>query len=144
MGLTTRTYNSQAIAVADLNGDGKLDLVMANEGQDAVILFGNKELPGKATPLTVHVPCEFLGRTATVRVVGKGVRQVCCLSGGDGRGQPNLTPRFVLPPGTYQVEIKDGAGKTRTKNVTLATDAVKVRFGRKASADEVAIGQAAR
>jgi hypothetical protein len=131
IGLTMRVFNSQAIAVADLNGDGKLDLVMANEGQEAAILFGNKELPSKGTPLTVHVPCECLGGTATVRVVGKDVQQARCVSCGDGRGQPNLVPRFVLPPGTYQIQIKDGAGKTQTKDVTLAAEAIKVRFDEK-------------
>ncbi len=123
-----RVYNSQAIAVADLNGDGKLDLVMANEGQDAAILFGNKELPNKSTPLTVHVPCECIGKSVLIRVVGKGVQRTCRLCGGDGRGQPNLSPRFVLPPGTYQIEIKESTGKTRTREVTLAAEAVKVRF----------------
>jgi hypothetical protein len=54
------------------------------------------------------------------------------VSGGAGRGQPDLAPRFVLPAGTYQVEVKDAAGKTRTKEVTLAADPMKVRF------DEVA------
>ena len=128
IGLTLRVFNSQAIAVADLNHDGKLDLMMANEGQDAAILFGNKELPNKATPLVVHVPCECLGCAATVKVIGKDVNHTCSIRGGDGRGQPNLAPRFVLPPGTYQVVVSNGNGKSQTKNVTLTTDAAKVRF----------------
>jgi hypothetical protein len=131
IGLTMRVFNTQAIAVADLNGDGKLDVVMANEGQEAAILFGNKELPNKATPVTVHLPCECLGGTSTVRIVGKDVQRACCVSCGDGRGQPNLAPRFVLPPGAYQIQIKDGSGKTLTKDVTVATEAIKVRLDEK-------------
>ena len=73
-GLTARVYNTQAIALADLNGGGKLDLLMANEGQESAILLGNKELPNKGTPLVVHVPGECLGGAAVVRVVGKDVR----------------------------------------------------------------------
>jgi len=127
VGLTARVYNSQAVALADLNGDGKLDLVMANEGQDAAILFGNKELPGKATPVVVQVPAD----AARVRVVGKDVQVARAISTGDGRGQPGLAPRFVLPPGAYQVEVRDGAGKTQTKDVTVAAEPLKVRFDEK-------------
>ena len=133
IGLTARVYNSQAVALADLNGDGKLDLVMANEGQDAAILFGNKELPSKATPLVVHVPSEALGNSATVHVTGPRIKKSHTLSTGDGRGQPNLAPRFVLPPGTYQIEIRNGQGKTQTKEVVLAADALRVRFDEKAA-----------
>jgi hypothetical protein len=131
VGLTPRVYNTQAIAASDLNHDGKLDLVLANEGQDAAILFGNKELPSKATPLVVHVPCECLGSTAIVSVIGKDTRQSRAIGGGDGRGQPNLAPRFVLPPGSYQVVVSNGNGKTQTKDVTIAADAVKLRFDEK-------------
>jgi hypothetical protein len=134
IGLTSRIYNSQAVAVADLNGDGRLDLVMANEGQESAILFGNKELPNKATPLTVHVPSECLGGTALVRVVGKDVNSTASIGGGGGRGQPNLSPRFVLPPGAYQVEVRDGTGKTQTKEVTVTDQAMKLRFDEKPAA----------
>ena len=72
--MTARVFNSQAVALADLNGDGKLDLIMANEGQDSAILFGNKELPGNATPLVVHVPAEALGGSTLVRVIGKDMQ----------------------------------------------------------------------
>jgi hypothetical protein len=133
VGLTARVYNSQAVTLADLNADGKLDLVMANEGQDAAILFGNKELPNKATPLVVHVPCECLGTSTSVRIVGKDRQPVTAIGGGDGRGQPSLSPRFVLPPGAYQVEVRDHLGKTQTKEVTLAAEAVRVRFDEKAA-----------
>ena len=104
---------------------------MANEGQESAILFGNKELVGKATPLTVHVPIECLGGTAQVRIIGKETKTVKTIGGGDGRGQPNLSPRFVLPPGAYQIEVRDGTGKTQTKEVTLAADPMKVRFDEK-------------
>ena len=124
VGLTGKVSNTQAVAVADLNGDGKLDLILGNEGQDSVLLFGNKDLPNKATPLVVHVP----GGSGAVRVTGNGVQLARAPSGGAGRGQPDLAPRFVLRPGTYQVEVKDSAGKTQKKEVTLAADPMRVRF----------------
>ena len=37
----------------------------------------------------------------------------------------------ILPPGTYQIQIRDVSGKMQTKDVTVATDAVKVRFDEK-------------
>lgn len=131
MGLSMKVFNTQALAVADLNNDGKLDLIMANEGQDAAILFGNKELASKGTPLVIHVPAEHLGIGSTVRVNGKGVQRQATLSGGESSGQPNLAPRFVLPAGTYQVEVRDRQGKTLTKEVTLAAEPMKLRFDEK-------------
>jgi hypothetical protein len=134
IGLTARVYNTQAVGLADVNGDGKLDLLMANEGQESAILLGNKELPNKAIPVVVHVPGECLGGAAAVRVVGKDVQLARAIPGADGRGQPGLAPRFVLPPGTYQVEVRNGAGQTQTKEVTLAADPVRLRFDEKPAA----------
>jgi hypothetical protein len=133
VGLTARVYNTQVVALADLNADGRLDLVMANEGQDSAILFGNKELPGKATPLTVHLPGELVGGSAAVRVSGRDLHLVGAIPGGDGRGQPGLAPRFVLPPGTYQVEVRDGTGRMQTRDVTVGAEPVRLRFDEKAA-----------
>ena len=43
IGLDQRIFNSQAVALADLNNDGKLDMIFNNEGQESAVLFGNKE-----------------------------------------------------------------------------------------------------
>lgn len=127
IGLTFKIFNTQALCLADLNNDGRLDLVMANEGQDSAILFGNKELPAKATPLVVHVPGDALGLGASVRITGNGVQRTQLISGGEATGQPNVAPRFVVPAGTYQVEIRNN-GKTLTKDVTLTNEPMKLRF----------------
>jgi hypothetical protein len=124
VGLTARVFNTQAVALADLNADGRLDLVLANEGQDSALLFGNPELPKKNTPLVVHVPAG----SGSVRVVGNGGPWTQAIAGGDGRGQPNLAPRFVLPPGTYQVEVRDSIGKSLTRTVILTGDAARMRL----------------
>lgn len=128
VGLVGRIFNTQAIAWADLNGDGKLDLIMANEGQEAAILFGNKELPSPKVPVVVHVPGVAIGGTTAVRITGPGTQLTRSLSGGASRGQPDLAPRFVVAPGAYKVEVRDGTGKTVTKDVTVAGDPMKLLF----------------
>ncbi len=42
VGLTQKVFNTRAAAWADLNRDGRPDLILANEGQDSVALFGRK------------------------------------------------------------------------------------------------------
>jgi hypothetical protein len=52
-----------------------------------------------------------------------------CVTGGDCRGgQCGLTPRFVLAPGAYKVEILGPDGKAVTKDVTVATAPMSVRM----------------
>jgi hypothetical protein len=48
-GLHQRVFNTQAVAVVDLNRDGKPDVVFNNEGQEACVLLGNPSFRGKTT-----------------------------------------------------------------------------------------------
>jgi hypothetical protein len=41
-GLNRRVFNTQAVALADLNGDGVLDVVFNNEGQESCVLLGKR------------------------------------------------------------------------------------------------------
>jgi hypothetical protein len=43
IGLTQKVFNTRAATWADLNADGRPDLILANEGQDSVALFGKKD-----------------------------------------------------------------------------------------------------
>jgi hypothetical protein len=43
LGLHRRVFNTQAVCLADLNGDGVLDMVFNNEGQDPVVLLRKKD-----------------------------------------------------------------------------------------------------
>jgi hypothetical protein len=43
VGLHQRVFNTQAVALVDLNGDGMLDVVFNNEGQESCVLLGNRE-----------------------------------------------------------------------------------------------------
>jgi hypothetical protein len=130
IGLTQKVFNSQAAAFADLNGDGQLDLILNNEGQESSVLFG---VTGPANGKTAVVVS--LNGTATLnggKVVvkdasGKAVAS-CCVTGGDCRGgQCGLAPRFVLAPGAYKVEFVGPDGKAVTKDVTVATAPMQVK-----------------
>jgi hypothetical protein len=43
IGLGQTIFNSHAVALADLNNDGALDMIFNNEGQDSVVLLGDKK-----------------------------------------------------------------------------------------------------
>jgi hypothetical protein len=131
IGLTQKVFNSQAAAFADLNGDGQLDLILANEAQESSVLFGEAKSGGPLTPVVVTLtgtPVLNGGKVVVRDAAGKAVA-CCCVSGGDCRGgQCGLSPRFVLPPGAYRVELVGSDGKALTKDVTVATSPMSVRL----------------
>jgi hypothetical protein len=43
LGLHQRIWNSQAVCLTDVNGDGMLDMIFNNEGQDSCALLGDPE-----------------------------------------------------------------------------------------------------
>jgi hypothetical protein len=130
LGLTQKVFNSQAAALADLNGDGQLDLVLANEAQESSALFGQAKPGGPLTPVVVALngtPALNGGKVVVRDAAGRRVAS-CCVSGGDCRGgQCGLAPRFVLPPGAYTVEIVGPDGKATVKDVTVAASPMSVR-----------------
>ena len=129
IGLSQRIFNSQAVALADLNGDGKLDLILNNEGQDSAALFGNKDLPGRCTQVVIQLGAESVG--SRIRVLDKDGKQVATqdVSGGEGRGgQPPLSPRFTLSPGAYRLEFRSGSGKSQTRAISVAETPMRVRL----------------
>jgi hypothetical protein len=133
IGLSQKVFNSQAVALVDLNHDGQLDMVFNNEGQDSVVLLGDRaSADGKKVPLTLTLKTGdgLVGTRVEVRNKdGKlcGVRQI---SGGDGRGgQQSPQVRFTLDPGTYQVNVRLSSGQTRTKEITVETDPIRAVVG---------------
>jgi hypothetical protein len=128
LGLNQKVFNTQAVGLVDLNGDGVLDMIFNNEGQDACVLLGNPETLAKHTPVTL----QLLARTGVTgsRVflrdkAGKlvGSHQV---SGGDGRGgQAPPIARFALTPGTYRVEWLFSTGEKRGQELVVASSHVK-------------------
>jgi hypothetical protein len=133
IGLSLKIYNSQAVALVDLNNDGQLDMIFNNEGQDSVVLLGDRaSANGKKVPLTLTLKTGdgMVGSRVEIRdKQGKlfGMRQI---SGGDGRGgQQTPQVRFTLDPGTYQVQVRLSSGQLRTRDITLEADPMRAVVG---------------
>ena len=130
IGLSQKVFNSQAAAFSDLNGDGQLDLVFANEGQESNVLFGVQTPGGAKTPVVVALngTATLNGGTVVVKNA-KGERVAgYAVAGGDGRGgQGGLAPRFALTPGAYTFELVGPDGKATVKNVTVTTTPMRLK-----------------
>src|SRR5262249_6748038 len=125
LGLHKRIFNTQGISLADLNQDGVLDLVCNNQGQESVVLFGNREL---ATKRKSVVTIQVTGRTglmgSRVRLFDKDGKLLGMhdISGGDGRGgQQSPCARFTAAPGEYRIEVRSSAGIVRAKEIRVGT-----------------------
>ena len=131
IGLSQKVFNSQAAALVDLNGDGQLDLVLANEGQESSVLFGAQTPGGAKTPVVVALngsPTLNGGKVVVKTAAGQRVAS-SAVSGGDGRGgQSGLAPRFALAPGAYKFETTGTDGKTTTKDVTVTATPMQVKL----------------
>jgi len=131
IGLGQRIFNSQAVCLVDLNGDGMLDMVFNNEGQESAVLLGNPAIAAKRTPVTFQVAGSGGVVGSRVRVLDKdgkhhGMRDI---SGGDGRGgQQPLHARFSLAPGTYRVQVRYSSGIVRAKEITVAGSQLRAIF----------------
>jgi hypothetical protein len=127
LGLTQKVFNSQAAAFADLNGDGQLDLILANEAQDSTILFGASGAANGRTPVVVGLngsACKVVVKDMSGTAVASS--SVC---GGDGRGgQSGMNPRFVLAPGAYKLEVLGTDGKATTTDLTVTATPMSVKL----------------
>jgi hypothetical protein len=124
IGLNQRIFNTQAVALVDLNNDGTLDAVFNNEGQESCVLLGNPAFAAKRTPVTLRIQSKSGIIGSSVKVLDKdGKLQGCCfISGGDSRGgQVTPAARFALAPGKYRVEIRLSNGERRGKEIVVAS-----------------------
>ncbi|VTU00614.1 Marine sediment metagenome DNA, contig: S01H1_S37957 (Fragment) OS=marine sediment metagenome GN=S01H1_78355 PE=4 SV=1: VCBS: VCBS [Gemmataceae bacterium] len=130
VGLNTKVFNSQAACLADLNADGQLDVVFSNEGQESCALFGVLTPGGPLTPVTVALngtPVLSGGKVVVRDASGKAVA-TSQTAGGDARGgQSGQSPRFVLAPGAYKLELTGADGKALVKELTVATSPLTVK-----------------
>lgn len=129
LGLQQKVFNSQAACFVDLNGDGQLDLVFANEGQESSALFGVQTPGGAKTPVVVALngTTSFNGGKVVVKDA-KGQRVASsAVTGGDCRGSQSLAPRFALAPGAYTFELIGPDGKATVKDVTVTATPMQVR-----------------
>lgn len=123
IGLSQRIFNTQALALVDLNNDGMLDAVFNNEGQESCVLLGNPQFAAKRTPVTLHVKGKsgVLGSRIRVYDTNGKLQGTRCISGGDGRGgQASPAARFALSPGKYRVEVLLSNGEQRGKEIVVA------------------------
>lgn len=125
VGLGQRIFNSQAVAMVDLNNDGMLDMVCNNEGQESSILLGNLAFAGagKGSPLTLTVAGKDGITGSKVWISDKAGKPIAAqqLLGGEGRGgQPGNLARFVLEPGPYFINVRYSTGLTRRREVQIA------------------------
>lgn len=131
IGLSQKVFNTPAAAWADLNGDGRLDLILNNEGQEPAVLFGAAKDGGK-TPVTVglnNTPGLGGGRLVVTKGPGGPAVAGLSLTGGDGRGGNSLAPRFALDPGSYLVEVRGPGGKGLVAEVVVGTGPVYLKAG---------------
>jgi hypothetical protein len=122
IGLNQRIFNTQAVCLVDLNGDGVLDLVFNNEGQESAVLLGNPTVAAGRTPVTLQVAGTAGVVGSRVQVTdGKGQRQGSEVIGsGDGRGgQRASQAHFALKPGTYRVEVRYSSGVVRAREIKV-------------------------
>jgi hypothetical protein len=122
IGLERRIFNTQGIALVDLNNDGVLDLVFTNEGQEGAVLLGNADRPRPQTPVTVHVAGTTGVTGSRVRVLEKDGTPIRTqdVSGSAGRGgQEAALARFTLKPGDYRVEVRYSSGQTRRQPLSV-------------------------
>jgi hypothetical protein len=123
IGLSQRVFNTQAVALVDLNNDGVLDVVFNNEGQESCVLLGNPEFAARRTPVTLHVKGKtgVVGSCVKVHDNSGKLLGARFISGGDGRGgQAVPAARFALPPGKYRVEVTDSSGRRRGREIVVA------------------------
>lgn len=131
VGLTGQIFNTQAIGLLDLNGDGFLDAVFNNEGQDSVVLLGSSTQAGKKVPVTLNVPGKSGVLGSRVEVFSKDGKRlgVSEVSGGGGRGgQPAPVARFTLDPGAYRVVVRLSSGATRAQEIRVGDSHLRAKL----------------
>jgi hypothetical protein len=131
VGLHQKIFNTQAVCLVDLNGDGILDMVFNNEGQESAVLLGNADPNNKRMPVTVTVAGNTGVMGSKVQVQDKAGKTLAVqqISGGDGRGgQHSPQARFALEPGTYKVLVRYSSGITRAREITVAASPVRSKI----------------
>jgi hypothetical protein len=122
IGLEQRIFNTQAVCLVDVNGDGMLDMVFNNEGQESAVLLGNPALAAKRTPVTLQLTgtSGIIGsRVQVVNKQGKTLGSKQITSGESRGGQQPLQARFALEPGSYRVEVRYSTGVVRARDITV-------------------------
>ncbi len=134
IGLSQRIFNSQAVGLVDLNNDGQLDMVFNNEGQDSVVLLGDR---ASAHRQEGAADADAEDRRRHRRQPGRGARQ----AGQAARHAANLRRRRPRRPanaaGALHARAGDvprrrygsAPGRLRTQRVTVGADPMRAVVG---------------
>ncbi|MFO0880286.1 MAG: VCBS repeat-containing protein [Gemmataceae bacterium] len=128
LGLRQRIFNTQAICLVDLNGDGILDMVFNNEGQEACVLLGNPDTLTGRTPVSLQLTARqgLIGSRVAVRDKEGKLQASQEITGGEGRGsQAPLVARFALTPGAYRLEWQTSTGEKRGQALVVEATHLK-------------------
>ena len=111
---------SKAIAVADVNGDGKPDLICANYGGNTLtVLFQNTFLPRAATATAVLINGFVVTATITDAGYGYTTAPVVTIVGGGGSGA-QATAMVSNGIVTAIIILNAGSGYTSTPNIVIS------------------------
>jgi hypothetical protein len=134
IGLNQKVWNSRAISLVDLNQDGKLDWVLANEGQESAILFGAASADSKHVVLQVPIPdpTNVLGTRIRLKTRNEASKQQISITGilRNG-GQPLPMGRFVVLPDQYQIEALMPNGKMQLQTIDLQSNFSTLKWNEK-------------
>jgi hypothetical protein len=133
IGLNQKLFNTRSLILSDVNQDGRLDLILNNEGQESSLLFSAPDSKAVAV-LQVQLPksTNAIGAKASLLDASGKPVQTVAISGGDARGgQSGLIPRFTGTPGEYTVEVRLTNGQSLTRKVKLDASLQKLSFEEK-------------
>ncbi len=130
IGLDRKHFNTQAVSLLDLNGDGLLDMIFNNEGQEAVALLRKTDEATKRTPVTVFIAGNEGIIGSRVYIFGKAelplrTHEVC---GGSGRHQPPPQAHFALEPGEYRIEVRSSSGLVAARDIAVGSTSLRTRI----------------
>ncbi|MDR3456038.1 MAG: immunoglobulin domain-containing protein [Verrucomicrobiae bacterium] len=123
---TAGSYSPSVIAVADVDGDGKLDIIATESGDNLVSVYRNTSTPGNLSSNSFAARVDF---PTGVQPQGVVVRDL------DGDGRPDM----VVPnSGDGTVSLLQNIGAPGT--LTTYSFAPKIDIATGAGADRVAVG----
>jgi len=118
--------NPQSIVIGDLDGDGKPDLVVANNSSNTVSVYRNTSSSGSITVASFAAKVDFATGTGPVGVA---------IGDLDGDGKPDLA---VLNSGSATVSVFRNTSSSGS--ITAASFSAKVDFATGGNPGNVAIG----